>query len=44
MMCGETLPNEKKSLNQTIEMVIKSIEKGERKLLKLFKEMKNDKS
>ncbi len=43
MMCGETLPEEKQCLNKTIEMVIKSIDRGEKKLLKLFKEMKNDK-
>ncbi len=42
-MCGETLPEEKQCLNQTIAMIVKSIEKGEKKLLKLFKEAKDDK-
>jgi len=37
MMCGETLPEEKQCLKQTIDMVIKSIAKGEKKLIKLFK-------
>jgi len=39
-MCGETLPKEKQCLKQTISMVIKSIEQGEKKLRKLFKEEK----
>lgn len=42
MMCGETLPEEKQCLKETISMVIKSIERGEKKLLKIFKDINND--